>query len=85
MTDESAVHWFKVLTVSGLDGGLGFTCDRCHLSVPHSATRDSQVAHCGGVSQFKPGWFEKIPTVRLKNPSREGLEIGGSRIVPVDF
>lgn len=55
--------WVKVVTATGLDGGLGFHCTTCHLE--YRANAPKKIFHCGRVDEFKPGLFEKVPTVKL--------------------
>jgi|HubBroStandDraft_4_1064222.scaffolds.fasta_scaffold42498_3 hypothetical protein len=40
------VGFFKALTRSGLDGGLGFYCDRCHLLIQCGLEPEVSFQHC---------------------------------------
>jgi hypothetical protein len=52
-----------VVTADGQDGGLGFHCTTCHLQ--YRAHAPKEIRHCGRVEIFKPGFLEKVPTVKL--------------------
>ncbi len=52
-----------VVTANGQDGGFGFYCERCHFQI--NANAPKKVSHCGRVDEFKPGLFQKVPTVQL--------------------
>jgi hypothetical protein len=47
--DEPRPRWFRVLSISGKDLGLGFQCDRCHYGVAHHAPE--KIEHCRTVEK----------------------------------
>ncbi len=40
------VGFFKALTRSGIDGDLGFYCDRCHLLIQLGLLPGQSITHC---------------------------------------
>jgi hypothetical protein len=70
-------RWFRVLTISGKPAGLGFYCDKCHLSVPHDAP--DEVFHCGA-KEKAPLITALLPTFRLGRGCRLP-----SNLIPTDW
>ena len=60
------LHWYRVLTLSGKDGGLGFACEKCHLHIKHSAPK--RVFHCGQHEELSIP-VEKLPVRNLDGGS----------------
>jgi hypothetical protein len=56
-------HWYKAITFSGKDAGLGFFCPTCKLCYPHSC--GEEVFHCGAIERLDKGFFERLPEVKL--------------------
>jgi hypothetical protein len=71
-TAPSTSHWYRALSISGKPAGLGFACDKCHYTIPHSAP--ARVKHCGGVEDLKVA-ADTLPTRRLG-----GNSIGSARV-----
>lgn len=64
VSTEPQPKWWKALTISGADAGLGFYCPKCHLAYPHSAP--AEIRHCGAI-ESAPKKTDKLPTRQLGN------------------
>lgn len=71
--------FFRVVTISGQAGGLGFYCPRCRFSIRHSAP--STVFHCGRNETLDPQ--ADLPVLRIR-VSDQPRAIGGRVFVDPD-
>lgn len=69
VTSEGRPRWWRVLSISGKDIGLGFECPRCHLGYAHDAPK--KIKHCGEV--------ESAPLLTALLPTRQ---LGGGPAFP---
>jgi hypothetical protein len=67
--DEPQPRWWRVLSISGKDIGLGFGCPKCKLGFAHHAPE--KIAHCGGI-ESAPFFTSRLPV----------QQIGGTQPLP---
>jgi hypothetical protein len=67
--EEEHPRWFRVLSISGKDLGLGFECPVCHHGFSHHAP--SEIEHCRRVEK-RPFFTAHLPT----------KQIGGAKPLP---
>ncbi len=75
LSTEEKPRWWRALTISGRDAGLGFSCPVCGFGYAHDAP--DEIRHCGHIEQA-PRDTHRLPTHRLG--SGVGLP---SNVIPV--